>query len=121
MVVDIASSPISDARADLVFHALADATRRDIVAVVLREERSVSALARRYPMSVTAVQKHDRAGLVTKTRSGRERRVQGNVTALAVAQRLLDRFELIWRHRVAAIDRILDEPEPPSPPTGEPQ
>ncbi|MCB0985978.1 MAG: winged helix-turn-helix transcriptional regulator, partial [Ilumatobacter sp.] len=52
MVVDNAPN------ADLVFHALADATRRDILAVAAREELSVSGLARRYPMSVTAVQKH---------------------------------------------------------------
>ena len=41
-----------------MFHALADATRRDIVAVVLAQEQSVSELARRYPMSFAAVQKH---------------------------------------------------------------
>jgi len=58
------------ARADRVFHALADPTRRDIVRRALGAEHSVSALARAYPMSVAAVQKHvavlERAGLVTK-------------------------------------------------------
>ena len=44
--------------ADDLFHALADATRRDIVAVVLAGEQSVSELAGRYPMSFAAVQKH---------------------------------------------------------------
>ena len=39
---------------DRLFHALADATRRDIVTVSLQEPRSVSALARRYPMSGSA-------------------------------------------------------------------
>ena len=43
---------------DKVFHALADATRRDIVCAVLVQDQSVSALAGRYPMSVPAVQKH---------------------------------------------------------------
>jgi DNA-binding transcriptional ArsR family regulator len=79
--------------ADRVFHALADATRRDIVAVVLRGEQSVSDLARRYPMSFAAVQKHvvvlERAGLVTKQRRGRELRVRGTVDILREAHRLL--------------------------------
>ena len=59
--------------ADDVFHALADATRRDIVAVVLAQEQSVSELARRYPMSFAAVQKHvavlERAGLVVEAQA----------------------------------------------------
>lgn len=41
-----------------MFHALADGTRRDIVVRTLDGEHSVSALARRYPMSFAAVQKH---------------------------------------------------------------
>jgi len=62
-------------RTDRLFHALADATRRDIVAIVLHEEQNVSDLARRYPMSFAAIQKHvavlERAELVTKQRRGR--------------------------------------------------
>ena len=65
MVVDRADAD----RTDLVFHALSDATRRDIVALALHGEYSVSDLARRYPMSFAAVQKHvallERAGLIT--------------------------------------------------------
>ena len=66
-------------RADLVFHALADATRRDIVRRAMQGEHSVSALSRNYPMSLPAVQKHvavlERAGLVSKRRRGREQLV----------------------------------------------
>ncbi len=57
-----------------MFHALADATRRDIITVVLAGEQSVSALAERYPMSFAAVQKHvavlERAGLVDQAAAG---------------------------------------------------
>jgi DNA-binding transcriptional ArsR family regulator len=98
-------------RADRVFHALADATRRDIVAVVLRGEQSVSDLARRYPMSFAAVQKHvvvlERAGLVTKQRRGREQRVGGNIDTLREAHRLLDQLEAVWRQRLDRLDVIL--------------
>src|ERR671917_102357 len=45
-------------RTDALFHALADATRRDILSVVLHDAHSVSDLARRYPISFAAVHKH---------------------------------------------------------------
>jgi len=109
----VVGSPAPSDRTDEVFRALADATRRDIVRTVLTEECSVSALARRYPMSVTAVQKHvavlERAGLVSRRRCGRESLVRGDVEALARARRALDALEEIWRHRVEQMDRVLAE------------
>jgi len=102
-----------EAHTDLVFHALSDPTRRDIVRRVLVEEQSVSALARRYPMSIAAVQKHvavlDRAELVTKRRRGREQLVQGNRAALRDARRALDQVEALWRTRLEQANQILDE------------
>ncbi|MEV6491730.1 helix-turn-helix domain-containing protein [Actinoplanes sp. NPDC051633] len=98
---------------DLVFHALADGTRRDIVRRVIDAEESVSALARHYPMSFAAVQKHvavlERAALVTKVRRGREQVVHGELAGVRKAARLLDAYEELWRHRAAAIERILAE------------
>lgn len=106
MVVDL-----NNADADLVFHALADATRRDILRVAMAQEYSVSALARRYPMSFAAVQKHvavlERAGLVTKQRTGREQLVAGNPEALARARAVLEEWEAIWRGRIDRIDDLL--------------
>ena len=87
-----------------MFHALADATRRDIVRRVMSEEYSVSALARSYPMSFAAVQKHvavlERAHLVTKRRHGREQMVCGERAALRRAHELLDEIEVTWRQRM---------------------
>ncbi len=104
---------MSPPETDRVFHALADATRRDIVSTVLVQELSVSALARRYPMSVTAVQKHvavlEDAGLVTKRRRGRESLVQGDIDRVRDARSALDAFEQLWRDRVAQMDQILAE------------
>ena len=109
MVVGTLSTP----EADRVFHALADATRRDIVRTVLVEAHSVSALARRYPMSFAAVQKHvavlEEAGLVTKQRHGRESLVRGDVDRVRDARNALDALELLWRDRVAQMDQILAE------------
>jgi DNA-binding transcriptional ArsR family regulator len=100
-------------RVDRVFHALADPTRRDIVRWVLHNEQSVSALADRYPMSFTAVQKHvavlERAELVHKRRHGREQLVRGDIKAIRAVNRLLDQFEGVWRRRVDQMDEILAE------------
>ncbi len=107
---------LSDERVfDRLFHALADTTRRDIVSRALSGEHSVSSLARHYPISVTAVQKHvavlEEAGLVTKRRHGREQLVSGNAETLRLAVRLLDQLERTWRARIDRIGSLLDEPE----------
>ena len=98
---------------DRLFQALADATRRDIVARVLVAEYSVSALAEQYDMSFAAVQKHvavlQRASLVSKEKRGREQIVRGEVDGVQRARRLLDDYERIWRQRVDRIADILGE------------
>ncbi|MEW2396923.1 metalloregulator ArsR/SmtB family transcription factor [Streptomyces sp. NPDC046862] len=115
-------------RADRLFQALADATRREIVALTLTGAYSVSDLARRFPMSFAAVQKHvavlERAGLVTKERQGREQRVRGNADALGEVHRLLDQLTEVWRGRVDRIGAILAESGPapdPDPDPSDPQ
>ena len=100
---------------DRLFHALADGTRRDILRRAARGEHSVSALARSYDMSVTAVQKHvsvlQRAGLIEKRRRGREQIVCVQPASLAAAREALDELEAIWRGRVDRMDHILQDPE----------
>ncbi len=102
-----------DDRDDERFRALADPTRRDILRRVIVEEHSVSDLARRYPMSFAAVQKHvavlERAGWVHKRRHGREQLVSGDRDALRAIRRLLDTYETLWRDRVERMEHILRE------------
>jgi DNA-binding transcriptional ArsR family regulator len=111
MVVDQASP---DA-ADRALRALADATRRDILARTMAEPQSVSALARRYPMSFAAVQKHvavlEGAGLVTKRRRGREQLVAGDAAALRRASEVLDEIAAAWRARMDRFGAALDDDE----------
>ncbi|MEP7045804.1 MAG: metalloregulator ArsR/SmtB family transcription factor [Ilumatobacteraceae bacterium] len=106
-------------RTDLLFHALSDATRRDIVRVVMRGEHSVSDLARRYPMSFAAVQKHvavlERADLITKHQRGRERIVRGRIDAVRDVSHLFDELEAIWRDRLQRFGEVLAEPETTHP------
>jgi DNA-binding transcriptional ArsR family regulator len=107
MVVD----HLADDQADRVFHALADPTRRDILRCTLAGAHNVSTLARRYPMSFAAVQKHvavlEGAGLVVKRRRGREQLVRGNVDTMRRAGRLLDQWEALWTGRIDQIGDIL--------------
>ena len=101
----------SEDRADALFHALSDRTRRDILRRVLAGEHSVTTLAAEYDMSFAAVQKHvavlDRAGLLNKRRSGREQLATGDVDAVRSVASMLDELESVWRGRVARIDQLL--------------
>jgi DNA-binding transcriptional ArsR family regulator len=102
-------------RADALFHALADRTRRDIMRRVLGGEHSVSVLAAKYDMSFAAVQKHvavlERAGLLTKRRSGREQLASGDVEAVRSVASMLTELEQVWRGRIARIDELI-KPNP---------
>jgi DNA-binding transcriptional ArsR family regulator len=103
----------NDQKADKLFHALSDTTRRSIVTRCLQGEHSVSELARSYPMSFAAVQKHvavlERAQLVTKQRRGREQVVSGNVQSIRYAFTVLEQYEELWRGRIERMDQLLSE------------
>ena len=98
---------------DRIFGALGDATRRDIVRRAIDGHEGVAELAAHYPMSFAAVQKHvavlERAGLVSKHRSGRRKVVRTNREGLRVARRLLDGYEELWRDRVERMNQVITE------------
>jgi len=95
MVVDLLTSgAFSEPEADRVFHALADTTRREILARAIQREQSVSTLARHYEISLTA---------------GREQRVAANPETLRKAATLLAAFEQLWIQRATKIAEILAE------------
>jgi DNA-binding transcriptional ArsR family regulator len=100
---------------DRLFAALADHTRRDIVRRAISGEEGVVELARHYPMSFAAVQKHvavlERAGLIGKQRRGRRKIIRTNLRALSVARRLLDQYEELWRSRIDRMDELIAEPD----------
>ena len=114
----VVQTELEDDEIDRIFHALAAATRRDILRRTIEGEHSVSALARDYDMSFAAVQKHvavlEAAGLIVKRAEGRERLVRADPAMIARARSLLDRFEAMWRARVDRLDALLaqDEPQP---------
>jgi DNA-binding transcriptional ArsR family regulator len=116
---------LTDQRADAIFAALADATRRDILKRAMTGGLGISELADAYPMSFAAVQKHvavlERAGLVTKQRDGRRRRVTTDIDGLRNARTVLDHYEELWRGRIDRMHDLLGEDDPLSPPDRTPE
>lgn len=108
-------SELTDDEIDRVFHALATATRRDILRRTIEREQSVSSLAAAYDISFAAVQKHvgvlETAGLIVKRAEGRERLVRADPAMIARARALLSRYEDLWRARIDRLDALLAEPE----------
>ena len=100
-----------------MFHALADATRRDIVRRTLVGEASVSELADAYAMSFAAVQKHvavlEGAGLVTKEPRGRTRIVRADPGQIDRVRGLLDAYADLWRGRIDRLDALLGADQAP--------
>ena len=109
----VVSMQIAPPDFDRMFGALADHTRRDIVRRAIDGGEGVAELARHYPMSFAAVQKHiailERAGLVTKRRIGRRKVVLANLEGLRVARRLLDQYEDLWRGRIDRMAELVTE------------
>jgi len=112
----VAQRELTEAEVDLVFHALATSTRRDILRRTIENEQSVSTLAAEYEMSFAAVQKHvavlEAANLIVKRAEGRERLVRANPEMIARAKALLARYEELWRSRIARLDDLLAAPAP---------
>jgi DNA-binding transcriptional ArsR family regulator len=76
--------------------------------------RGVAELASHYARSYAAVPKHvailERAGLVTKERTGRRKIVRTNPEGLRVARGLLDRYEELWRGRIERKTTLVADP-----------
>ena len=100
-------------RLDATFTALADPTRRAILARLSSGEASVTELAKPFAMSQPAISKHlkvlERAGLIIGDRVAqrRPRRIEGRPLAEAVDW--LERFREIWEGNYRRLDALLDE------------
>src|SRR5262245_5613532 len=98
---------------DATFYALADGTRRAILARLARGDASISDLARPFAMSLPAVLKHvdalRRAGLVEGRKEGRVRRCRLRATPLREAGDWIGRYRRFWEERFSALDRYLNE------------
>ena len=96
---------------DLAFAALADPTRRRIVARLTRGEVRVTDLALPFDMSLNAVSKHvkvlERAGLVRRHRHGREHYLHLRALPLREVARWTSQYERFWTQRLDALGNFL--------------
>src|SRR5687767_6200659 len=100
-------------RLDATFLALADPTRRAILARLALGEASVNELAAPFDMSQPAVSKHlkmlERAGLVARGRDAQRRPCRIEAQPLAEAYLWIERYRQIWEVNFDRLDRLLEE------------
>ena len=96
-----------------VFAALADPTRRDLVARLAVGDATVGELAAPYDVSVQAVSKHlqvlERAGLVTKGRDAQRRPVHLEAGVFDLMTKWIERYQRRAEERYQRLDAVLDE------------
>jgi DNA-binding transcriptional ArsR family regulator len=104
---------VTSNRLDATFAALADPTRRAILARLSAGEASVMELARPFAMSQPAISKHlkvlEQAGLISRGRDAQRRpcRIEGK--PLAEANAWLERYRAIWDANFQRLDALLEE------------
>ena len=98
---------------DTVFAALADPTRRDLVARLAASDATVGELAEPYDMSLQAVSKHvavlERAGLVTKVKDGQRRTVRLEAQVFDLMTKWIERYRREAEARYQRLDAVLAE------------
>jgi len=101
------------ANLDATFSALADSTRRAILARLARGERSVTALAEPFDMSLPAISKHlrvlERAGLLARRKEGRVHHCRLVTRPLKDAEEWIARYRQFWDQRLDALAEYLEE------------
>jgi DNA-binding transcriptional ArsR family regulator len=108
-------------RLDAVFAALADPTRRAILARLASGEAGVMELAKPFAMTQPAISKHlrvlERAGLISRGRDAQRRPCRIEARPLAEANEWLERYRQFWEGSFQRLDSLLDELQssPPNP------
>ena len=98
---------------DNIFHALGDATRRQMLIDLTKGERTVSQLAEPFAISLAAASKHikvlEHAGMIRREVRGRTHLCRLDPGPLAGAHEWLSHYERFWTSRLDALDRLLRE------------
>jgi DNA-binding transcriptional ArsR family regulator len=98
-------------RLSATFGALADPTRRAILARLARGEASVTEIAEPFDMSLPAVSKHlkvlERAGLVERARDAQYRPARLNARPLREADAWVERYRELWEEKLDRLDALL--------------
>ena len=104
-----------EALLDGVFVALADPTRRAVIARLGRGPAAVGELARDFPMALPSFMKHVRTleanDLIRTTKTGRVRTCELNRARLAVVENWLDEQRRVWSERTDRLEQFVTDPE----------
>jgi DNA-binding transcriptional ArsR family regulator len=104
---------MTSARLDATFAALADRTRRAILARLAAGQASVKELAEPFAMSQPAISKHlkvlERAGLISRGRDAQRRPRRLEAIRLAEANKWLERYRKFWEGNFQRLDALLEE------------
>jgi len=99
------------ARLDVVFGAVADPTRRAILARLAQADARVTELASDFPISLNSVSKHirvlERAGLVGRTVTGRDHVLSLDAAPLGHAADWMDFYRQFWHQRLGALESFV--------------
>jgi DNA-binding transcriptional ArsR family regulator len=115
----------ADERLDATFMALADPTRRAILARLVHGSATVTELTAPFALSQPAISKHlkvlERAGLISRGRDAQRRPCRIEAQPLGDATQWLERYRQLWEHNFQRLDAVLDDlnaapPAPTSPP-----
>lgn len=109
-MLNVKECPTSE-ELDLLFGALADATRRGIVEQLAAGELTVTELAARYPISLPAISRHlkvlERAAIITRSKDGRLRRARLSPSSLSSTATWLSQYERLWSERLNRLDDLI--------------
>ena len=104
---------VNSQQLDATFAALADPTRRAILARLATGEASVNELAEPFDMSQPAISKHlrvlERAGLISRSRVAQRRPCRLEAKPLAEADEWLERYREFWEASFGRLDSLLEE------------
>ncbi len=97
----------------LVFHALADDTRRDILLQLNAGEKSITEISKKYAMSFSAIAKHlkimESAALIFKKKQGRLQVISANSQAVPLITQYLKQYEITWDQRFNKLEELLKD------------
>ena len=106
-----AKSTLAAGRLDAAFSAMADPTRRAILARLALADARVTEIASDFPVSLNAVSKHikmlERAELVRRTVQGRDHILSLNAGAMAGAAEWIEYYRQFWEDRLASLEKFV--------------
>jgi DNA-binding transcriptional ArsR family regulator len=101
-----------DNRLDVTFHALADPTRRGMLASLALGEKSIGELAEPFSMTLAGASKHvkvlEDAGLLSRRKAGRTHLITLNAEPLAEAEGWLRQWEKFWTGRLDRLEALIE-------------